>query len=121
LCEYKTGKEFSAFGLPLKMEDSDVDRVVERSNAYLDKIDKEFVKDYLSRFPVVNEDVPDNSDSPDYSDVKLKQRLKEQNEKAIMEKMANPKKKKVVEKEKVSAIKKKRGRPKKVEKDNTLF
>jgi hypothetical protein len=36
--------------------------------------------------------------------------------------MANPKKKKVVEKEKVSAIKKKRGRPKKVvEKDNTLF
>jgi len=122
LCEYKTGKEFSAFGLPLKMEDSDVDRVVERSNAYLDKIDKEFVKDYLSRFPVVNEDVPDNSDSPDYSDVKLKQRIKEQNDKALIEKMANPKKKKVVEKEKVSAIKKKRGRPKKVvEKDNTLF
>ena len=121
LCEYKTGKEFSAFGIPLKMEDSDVDRVVERANEHLEKINVDFIKDYLARFPVMNENVPDETESPDYTDVKIKQRLKEQNEKVIMEKSSNPKKKKVVEKEKVSAIKKKRGRPKKVEKDNTLF
>ena len=122
LCEYKTGRGFSAFGLPLKMEDSDVDRVVERANEHLEKINADFIKDYLARFPVMNENVPDETESPDYTDVKIKQRLKEQNEKVIMEKSSNPKKKKVVEKEKVSAIKKKRGRPKKVvEKDNTLF
>jgi len=114
----------SAFGLPLNMLDSDVDRVVERANEYLDKITPDFMKEYLARFPVMNENVPDETESPDYTDVKIKQRLKEQNEKAIMEKSSNPKKKNVVEKEKekVSAIKKKRGRPKKVvEKDNTLF
>jgi hypothetical protein len=123
LCEYKTGRELSAFGLPLNMLDSDVDRVVERANEYLDKITPDFMKEYLARFPVMNEDIPDETESPDYADVKIKQRLKEKKEKAIMDKsISNPKKKKVVEKEKVSAVKKKRGRPKKVvEKDNTLF
>ena len=125
LCEYSTGRGLSAFGLPLDMQDSDVDRVVERANEHLDKNTPESIKLHVTRFPVMNEDVPDESEAPDYSDVKIKQKIKEQNEKTIMEKFeekTKPVVKKKVVKEKVSAIKKKRGRPKKVVKeDNILF
>lgn len=125
LCEYSTGRGLSAFGLPLGMQESDVDRVIERANERLDKNTPESIKLHVTRFPVMNEDVPDESEAPDYSDVKIKQKIKEQNEKAIMEKFeekTKPVVKKKVVKEKVSAIKKKRGRPKKVVKeDNTLF
>jgi hypothetical protein len=106
------------------MQDSDVDRVIERANERLDKNTPESIKDHVSGFPVMNEDVPDESEAPDYSDVKIKQKIKEQNEKTIMEKFeekTKPVVKKKVVKEKVSAIKKKRGRPKKVvQESNTL-
>jgi|AntRauTorcE11897_2_1112592.scaffolds.fasta_scaffold00400_26 hypothetical protein len=120
LAEYSTGRVLTAFGVPkLNMKDTDVDRAIERAHKHIDGIDS---IDSLEKYPVVNDDEV-NENEVDYSDVKVKERIKEQKEKEIKDKVEaveKPVKPKTTA-SKDATPKKKRGRPKKKPDSNTLF
>lgn len=88
LSEYSTGKGLKAFGVPkMDMQPADIDRVIERSIEYLDNSDFEIIEEAFKPFPVVNDDDPEESSEPDYSDVKVKQRIKKEKEEQLKKKV----------------------------------
>lgn len=118
LSEYSTGCVFTAFGIPkLDITEAEIDRVVERSVEYLNKLDEETITDYIGKLATANVDDPEPFESPDYSDVEVAKRLKRVKEKELKQKVEGEKssetngKKKAKTKTKPKKTSKKRGRP----------